>query len=54
MKLSRRYFVSNIAGLAFAGANFLAVAAAEAKEITIWCWDPNFNVAIMKEAGSIA
>ena len=27
-------------------------AIAQAKEITIWCWDPNFNVAIMKEAGA--
>jgi lactose/L-arabinose transport system substrate-binding protein len=25
---------------------------AEAKEITVWCWDPNFNVAIMKEAAA--
>ena len=52
MKLSRRFLVSNFAGLALAGASFLAAAVAEAKEITIWCWDPNFNVAIMKEAGS--
>jgi lactose/L-arabinose transport system substrate-binding protein len=41
-----------IAGLAMAGVSFFAVSAAEAKQITIWCWDPNFNVAIMKEAGS--
>jgi lactose/L-arabinose transport system substrate-binding protein len=41
-----------IAGLAMAGASLFAVSAAEAKQITIWCWDPNFNVAIMKEAGS--
>lgn len=37
--------------LALAGVSLLAVSAAEAKEITVWCWDPNFNVAIMKEAG---
>jgi lactose/L-arabinose transport system substrate-binding protein len=41
-----------IAGLAMAGVSLFAVSAAQAKEITIWCWDPNFNVAIMKEAGS--
>jgi lactose/L-arabinose transport system substrate-binding protein len=41
-----------IAGLAMAGVSLFAVSAAEAKQITIWCWDPNFNVAIMKEAGS--
>lgn len=37
---------------AFAGAGLLAISAAEATEITVWCWDPNFNVAIMKEAGA--
>lgn len=37
--------------LAAAGASFLSIAAAQAAEITVWCWDPNFNVAIMKEAG---
>jgi lactose/L-arabinose transport system substrate-binding protein len=26
--------------------------AADAKDITVWCWDPNFNVAIMKEAAA--
>jgi lactose/L-arabinose transport system substrate-binding protein len=41
-----------ITGLAMAGVSLFAVNAAEAKQITIWCWDPNFNVAIMKEAGS--
>jgi lactose/L-arabinose transport system substrate-binding protein len=41
-----------IAALAMAGVSLFAVSAAEAKEITIWCWDPNFNVAIMKEAGA--
>ena len=42
---------SRLAGLAFACTSFLLAGAAQAKEITIWCWDPNFNVAIMKEAG---
>ena len=42
---------SRLAGLAFACTSFLLAGTAQAKEITIWCWDPNFNVAIMKEAG---
>eukprot|EP01037_Dinobryon_pediforme_P026805 gene26805-29451_t len=36
---------------AFAVASVLS-AVADAKTITVWCWDPNFNVAIMKEAGT--
>lgn len=36
---------------ALAGASLLAAAPAFASEITIWCWDPNFNVAVMREAG---
>jgi lactose/L-arabinose transport system substrate-binding protein len=47
-----RAHLPRIAGLAMAGVSLFAVNAAEAKQITIWCWDPNFNVAIMKEAGS--
>ncbi|HEV7308449.1 ABC transporter substrate-binding protein [Ensifer sp.] len=47
-----RNYLRRFAGIALAGASLLAVTAAEAKEITIWCWDPNFNVAIMKEAGA--
>lgn len=39
--------------LAFAGASLIAISAAQAAEVTVWCWDPNFNVAIMKEAGEI-
>lgn len=44
---------SRVKVLALAGTAFFALAAsaAEAKEITVWCWDPNFNGAIMKEAG---
>lgn len=41
-----------LAAAALACASFLAAAVAEAKDITVWCWDPNFNVAIMKEAGA--
>ena len=39
--------------LAFASASLFAITAAQAAEVTVWCWDPNFNVAIMKEAGEI-
>ncbi|MGB8816910.1 MAG: sugar ABC transporter substrate-binding protein [Rhizobiaceae bacterium] len=52
MKLTRNNYVSCLVGLALSSASFIAVGAASAKEVTIWCWDPNFNVAIMKEAGS--
>lgn len=32
------------------GISLLAMSAALAEEVTIWCWDPNFNGATMKEA----
>jgi lactose/L-arabinose transport system substrate-binding protein len=51
MKLKTVSNMSRLATLALASASFLAVASAQAKEITIWCWDPNFNGATMKEAG---
>ncbi|MFK0274302.1 ABC transporter substrate-binding protein [Ensifer sp. NPDC090286] len=50
--MDMRTYLPRFAAIALAGASLLAVTAAEAKEITIWCWDPNFNVAIMKEAGA--
>ncbi|MDW6025419.1 extracellular solute-binding protein [Mesorhizobium sp. BAC0120] len=36
--------------LAF-GVSLLSIATASAAEVTVWCWDPNFNGATMKEAG---
>src|SRR5690606_21631695 len=39
-------------GIAMAGISWLAVSSAMAVEITVWCWDPNFNGATMKEAGA--
>lgn len=51
--MEKRKISRGLTALALGGASFLAVTAAQAKEITIWCWDPNFNVAIMKEAGAI-
>ncbi|TWD51176.1 lactose-binding protein [Agrobacterium vitis] len=49
-----RYFSGKAAAirLAIAGTSLLTATAAMAGEITIWCWDPNFNIAIMKEAGA--
>ena len=38
-------------GLAF-GVSLLSIAAASAAEVTVWCWDPNFNGATMKEAAA--
>ncbi|MEO6300308.1 MAG: sugar ABC transporter substrate-binding protein [Paracoccaceae bacterium] len=35
-----------------AGVNLLLATTAMATEITVWCWDPNFNGATMKEAGA--
>lgn len=35
-----------------ASVSLFAVTAAMAEEVTIWCWDPNFNGATMAEAGA--
>ncbi len=37
-------------GLAF-GVSLLSIVPVAAAELTVWCWDPNFNGATMKEAG---
>ncbi|MDR3374188.1 MAG: extracellular solute-binding protein [Ancalomicrobiaceae bacterium] len=50
MSFERASWKSALAATVFAG-TLLTAAMAEAKTITVWCWDPNFNVAIMKEAG---
>lgn len=34
------------------GASLLSISAAAAGEVTVWCWDPNFNGAAMQEAAS--
>lgn len=44
--------MKRIATAALASVSVLTATAAFAGEITVWCWDPNFNVAIMKEAGA--
>ncbi|CAN7199342.1 MULTISPECIES: ABC transporter substrate-binding protein [unclassified Devosia] len=38
------------AAVALASVSMFSVTAASALEITVWCWDPNFNGATMKEA----
>jgi lactose/L-arabinose transport system substrate-binding protein len=50
--MTNRKILSRFAAAALAGASIFTATAAFAGEITIWCWDPNFNVAIMKEAGA--
>src|SRR6476620_11152846 len=50
--MNNRKILSRIAAAALAGASLFAATAALAGQVTIWCWDPNFNVAIMKEAGA--
>ena len=35
-----------------AGVNLLLATSAMATTVTVWCWDPNFNGATMKEAGA--
>jgi len=37
---------------ALAGISMLSVSVAAAQQITVWCWDPNFNGATMEEAFS--
>ena len=37
--------------LAAAGIQLLTASMALATDVTVWCWDPNFNGATMKEAG---
>jgi lactose/L-arabinose transport system substrate-binding protein len=39
-------------GMAVAGISMMSVSAAMAVEVTVWCWDPNFNGATMKEAAA--
>jgi lactose/L-arabinose transport system substrate-binding protein len=52
MNVTKRITLKAIGGLLLATSGLLAASAASAKEVTIWAWDPNFNVAIMKAAGA--
>lgn len=52
MNFTKRTTLSTMAGLVLAATGLMTASAASAKEVTVWAWDPNFNVAIMKEAGA--
>ncbi|MBB5752900.1 ABC transporter substrate-binding protein [Prosthecomicrobium pneumaticum] len=52
MQSRDRIRLKSALGAAAFGAALFAAGLAQAKTITVWCWDPNFNVAIMKEAGA--
>ncbi|MGV3491243.1 MAG: ABC transporter substrate-binding protein, partial [Devosia sp.] len=41
-----------VLGLAVAGVSMLTVSVASAGEVTVWCWDTNFNGAAMREAAA--
>ena len=51
MKFKKRTMIKTMAGLLLASCGVFSATAALAKEVTIWAWDPNFNIAIMQEAG---
>jgi len=49
-KVTRSRFA--LAALSAAGTLAVLMSVAAAKEVTVWCWDPNFNGAVMKEAAA--
>lgn len=50
MNFTKRTVIKAMVGLVLASAGLMTATAASAKEVTIWAWDPNFNIAIMQEA----
>ena len=50
MNFAKRSTLSALIGLALSGTGLIAGHSAQAGEVTIWAWDPNFNIAIMQEA----
>ncbi|MBT0570309.1 sugar ABC transporter substrate-binding protein [Curvibacter sp. CHRR-16] len=50
MNFAKRTTLSTMIGLALSASGLMASHAAQAGEVTIWAWDPNFNIAIMQEA----
>lgn len=50
MKKPINAFLKSVSALAVASVTLASVSIASAEEVTIWCWDPNFNVKIMQEA----
>ena len=51
MNFAKRSTLATMIGLTLGTTGLMASHAAQAGEVTIWAWDPNFNVAIMQEAG---
>jgi lactose/L-arabinose transport system substrate-binding protein len=52
MHFAKRTTVKAVASLALASMGLMTAAAVSAKEVTVWAWDPNFNIAIMKDAAA--
>nr|WP_315230002.1 extracellular solute-binding protein [uncultured Albidiferax sp.] len=52
MHFAKPTFVRAAASLALASVGLMTAAAVSAKEVTVWAWDPNFNIAIMKDAAA--
>ena len=48
----KKIFVVLMLSVLLLGLVGVASAAELSGKITIWCWDPNFNVAIMEEAAT--
>ena len=51
--MDKHSVLSRVKAVALSGACVMTATTAFAGEITVWCWDPNFNVAIMEEAGAL-
>lgn len=51
MHFAKRTTLTAMAGIVLGSSGLMASTTASAKEVTIWAWDPNFNIAIMQEAG---
>ncbi|MET3600899.1 ABC transporter substrate-binding protein [Martelella mangrovi] len=51
--MDKHSVLNRVKAVALSGACVMTATTAFAGEITVWCWDPNFNVAIMEEAGAL-
>ena len=50
MNFARRTPLTALASIVLGASGLMASTQVAAKEVTIWAWDPNFNIAIMQEA----
>ena len=50
MNFTKRGTLGALLGLGLATSGLFASPVAQAGEVTVWAWDPNFNIAIMQEA----